>query len=260
MQREPPKRYRELDAAKIVSTIATLKGRIDERFPGAGLGRVCAELQSVADLRATVGAVLLGCVVLITRVIGLIDFSKTTADSVYSILQGIEATMNILVLMGAAALFLVTIERRIKRERALEALHELRSIAHVIDMHQLTKDPSSGKPSTVAVNAEAGTPQRALSAFELSRYLDYCSELLSLTAKVAALYAQSLPDAVVTEAVSDLERVTSNMSQKVWQKIMIIESHRPAAPAVAAGEANPASMPVVPAAAPGERLTSGLPT
>jgi hypothetical protein len=35
----------------------------------------------------------------------------------------------------------MTIETRVKRRRALRAIHELRSIAHVIDMHQLTKDP-----------------------------------------------------------------------------------------------------------------------
>ena len=52
--------------------------------------------------------------------------------------------MNIIVLMGAALFFLVTIEDRLKRRRALTALHELRSIVHVIDMHQLTKDPSMG--------------------------------------------------------------------------------------------------------------------
>jgi hypothetical protein len=40
-----------------------------------------------------------------------------------------------------AIYFLLTVESRVKRRTALRALHELRSIAHVIDMHQLTKDP-----------------------------------------------------------------------------------------------------------------------
>ena len=44
-----------------------------------------------------------------------------------------------------------------------------------------------------------------MSPFELSRYLDYCSEMMSLTSKVAVLFAQSFPDPVVTEAVSDIE-------------------------------------------------------
>jgi hypothetical protein len=33
-----------------------------------------------------------------------------------------------------------------------------------------------------------------MSPFELTRYLDYCSEMLSLTSKLAAVYAQNLPD------------------------------------------------------------------
>jgi hypothetical protein len=157
------------------------------------------------------------------KILPFVDFTKTTADNVYTVLQGVEATMNILVLIGAALLFLFTVEERMKRKRALKALHELRSIIHVIDMHQLTKDPSA------IIGALAPTehsPKRTLSASELIRYLDYCSEMLSLTSKVAALYAQSLPDPVVTDAVSDIERLTTNLSQKVWQKIMILENEQ----------------------------------
>jgi hypothetical protein len=62
---------------------------------------------------------------------------------------------------------------------------------HVIDMHQLTKDPSMGV--SVAGNTPS-SPARTLSRFEITRYLDYCSEMLSLTSKVAVLYAQVFPD------------------------------------------------------------------
>ena len=118
-----------------------------------------------------------------------------------------------------------------KRRRALKALHELRSIIHVIDMHQLTKDPSA-EP---ALNPPtASSPKRTFSQAELVRYLDYCSEMLSLAAKVAVLYAQSFPDAVVTEAVNDLERTSSSLSQKIWQKINIIERALEKAPAATA--------------------------
>ena len=44
----------------------------------------------------------------------------------------------------------------------------------------------------------------------MTRYLDYCSEMLSLTNKLAALYAQYLPDAVVIDAVNDIEQLTTN--------------------------------------------------
>ena len=102
------------------------------------------------------------------------------------------------------------------------SLHKLRSIVHVVDMHQLTKDPSavvSGGPPT------AHSPKRELSGFELIRYLDYCSELLSLTGKVAALYAQVSRDAVVVSAVQELEQLATSLSQKIWQKILIAQLH-----------------------------------
>jgi hypothetical protein len=100
---------------------------------------------------------------------------------------------------------------------------------HVIDMHQLTKDPSAA----VSVGGKtASSPARTLTPYELSRYLDYCAEMMSLTSKVAVLFAQSLPDPVVTDAVSDIERIASGMAQKVWQKIMMLDAmilHSPTA-------------------------------
>ena len=228
--------YRTLDPEKIVASLVTLEKRIEERFPHSGLGRVCAELNEIARenkaraekiarpnmlLRAGVLLLLGALALLLSRVGMLIDFSKTAADSVYTVLQGIEASMNILVLMGASTIFLVTCEDRLKRRRALAALHELRSIAHVIDMHQLTKDPSSivGRGHDTP-----SSPHRTLTPFLLTRYLDYCSEMLSLTAKVAALYAQSFPDPVVADAVNDLETIAASLSQKIWQKINIVQA------------------------------------
>ena len=61
-----------------------------------------------------------------------------------------------------------------------------------------------------------------MSEFELSRYLDYCSEMLALIAKLAALYAARTQDETIIEAVNDLEDLTSNLGRKIWQKIMII--------------------------------------
>jgi hypothetical protein len=61
-----------------------------------------------------------------------------------------------------------------------------------------------------------------MNEFELSRYLDYCSEMLALIAKLAALYAARTQDETIIEAVNDLEDLTSNLGRKIWQKIMII--------------------------------------
>lgn len=229
--------YRTLDPEKLVLVLDRLEHRILERFPAASLARVCAELARIAretrarvmkieapnrPLRAVMLVLVTGLAALLVKVGWLIDFSKTSADSVYSVLQGIEAALNIIVLMAAALWSLITLEDRLKRRRAIAALHELRSIVHVIDMHQLTKDPEVlvGGPE----RHTASSPDRTLSPFDLTRYLNYCSEMLSLSAKVAAVYAQSLPDQVVAETANELEQVATNLSQKIWQKITIVQT------------------------------------
>ncbi|MCA1614503.1 MAG: hypothetical protein LC800_10300, partial [Acidobacteria bacterium] len=130
-----------------------------------------------------------------------------------------EAGINLLIVVGAGVLFLVTVETRIKRARAIKAIHELRALAHVVDMHQLTKDPDRaarrGKET-------ASSPKPNLSAFELLRYLDYCSEMLSAIGKIAALYVQKFNDPVVLAAAEDVEGLTTGLSRKIWQKIMIL--------------------------------------
>ena len=49
--------------------------------------------------------------------------------------------------------------------------------------------------------------------------------MLSITGKLAALFAQSVNDAVVIEAVNDIEGLGSNLSRKIWQKITMIEQY-----------------------------------
>ncbi len=228
--------FRTLDSAKIVQSLDQLTRRIDERFPGAGLAKVASELTGIAQdtsarsekiarpalfTRLLVTLVMLAGIALLAFV-GFSLLAQTKAsDDLFGTIQGIDAGFNIVVLMGATMFFMFSIEERRKRKRALAALNELRSIIHVIDMHQLTKDPSAAASVT---QATPSSPKRTLSPFELTRYLDYCSEMLSLTAKVAVLYAQSFPDAVVTDTVNDIERTAASLSQKIWQKIMIIEA------------------------------------
>jgi hypothetical protein len=236
--------YRALAPDKVIETIGLLHHRIRERFPGAGLASVCAELLRIAGdssnraesisrrnvpLRAAIIALLVLGLAGLAYIASLIDFTRTSADSVFSVVQGLEAAANLVVLLGATLFFLVSIEVRLKRRRALAALHELRSIIHVIDMHQLTKDPST---MVSVAGRTPSSPARTLSRFELTRYLDYCSEMLALTAKVAVLFAQGFPDPIVTETVSDIERIATGLAQKIWQKIMILETLGPEEKAV----------------------------
>lgn len=94
-----------------------------------------------------------------------------------------QSAIQDVVFVGIGLLFLFGIEARMKRRRALAGIHELRSFAHVVDMHQLTKDPERllvGAPPT------EHSPERITDPVLLGRYLEYCSEMLSITSKLAA--------------------------------------------------------------------------
>jgi hypothetical protein len=225
--------YRALNAQKVTKTVEELEARITSRFPGSGLSKVCCDLaglsrqtasriESVAKPHWLLRVCLTAAVLLATFTLAFLiqeAWLLKGSDQLSDVMQGLDAGMNLAVILGGAIFFISTIETRWKRARALAALHELRSIIHVIDMHQLTKDPSM-----LGAARTSASPEHDLSPFELMRYLDYCSEMLSLAAKLAALYAEKLSDAIVVDTVGDIERLTSSLSSKIWQKITMVQN------------------------------------
>lgn len=222
-----------LDSRKILQTARKLRQRMEERFPGRGLTavaeRVCdAALEAVAVsawlkrpllwYRFLATAVTLGIAAVLT---GLFAYLRSGVEklSLHEFLQTLEAGVNDLIFVGLAIYFFVNLERRYKRRRALDVLHELRSLAHIIDMHQLTKDPESLCWSPE--RDTASSPERNLTPYELKRYFDYCSEMLSIVSKLAALLVQDFDDPVTLNAVNEVEELTSGLSRKIWQKIMV---------------------------------------
>lgn len=224
--------YRSLKPDRVTETIEALARRIGERFPGSGLWGVCNDVvqlsrqtaQRVVEVsRPHWGLRLVLALIQLVTLVGLyflaqFALSLRASDELSDFLQGFDAAVSLAIFVGGAGLFVWTLEARIKRERALRALHELRAIVHVIDMHQLTKDPSMLGAARVS-----SSPERNMTPFELMRYLDYCSELLSLTAKLAALFAEKNSDHVVVDTVGDIERLTSALSAKIWQKISMVQ-------------------------------------
>ena len=91
-------------------------------------------------------------------------------------------------------------------------------MAHVIDMHQLSKDPTNHEAS---MEKSKGAPSHSMTPFQLSRYLEYCSEMLSVIGKVAAIYGQHFNDSVALAAVNEIEALTTGLSRKIWQKVML---------------------------------------
>jgi hypothetical protein len=149
-------KFRKLDAEKIIETVEALHTRIGERFPGSGLGKVIGELLDVS--KETVArtewiqrphvllrfvAVLLSLFIIAVMVGIVLNIHKFQFDDFVNTMQGLDSAIGSMVFIGAAILFFVGWEARIKRRRALKALHELRALAHIIDMHQLTKDPET---------------------------------------------------------------------------------------------------------------------
>lgn len=224
----------KLDPKKIRDTIGLLKKRINDRFPNSSLGYVCGDLYEIAQ--KTDETILhiqkprLGWrLVVISFVLAVLLFSgitllkcesQTKIISLTEMVQVLDALFNILVLTGGAIIFLVSVENRRKRRNVTQAVNELRCLAHVIDAHQLTKDPCYLESNVIRTSH---SPERNMDSFTLSRYLDYCSEMLSLISIVGFLYIQDYHDAVAVEAVNDLEDLSNGLSRKIWQKIINIK-------------------------------------
>ena len=226
--------YQNLAHDKILETCTEMQERIAEKFPGSGLSKVAREIREISAqaaslsewlsrphmaLRILAGAGIL-CVLTIVIGCALSVKLRPTFSSISEFLQGSEAAINEIVFLGIAIVFFITLENRLKRRRALKAIHVLRSVAHIIDMHQLTKDPER---ITGPVPAGAPGVRRPLSPQDLIRYLDYCSDLLALISKIAALYVQKFDDPVTLAAVNEVENLTNGLSRKIWQKIMILD-------------------------------------
>ena len=231
-----------LDALAVERTAGALYRRVEQRFPGSGLSAIALDLEHVAqqtrERAAWISRPILGLRISVAVLIALIAAGLLSTVvalgrpkeplEVFQFIQVLEAGINDVVLVGAAVFFLTTLESRLKRGRALRALRELRAIAHIIDMHQLTKDPEW----VLQRGEETGVlPPRRMTRFQLSRYLDYCSEMLSITGKIAALYIQDFDDDGALAAVNEVESLTTGLSRKIWQKLMILYAMGPEAQA-----------------------------
>jgi hypothetical protein len=224
--------FRALKEDKLLETADRLEKRIGERFPQSGLSQVAAEVVQLireAMLRAErirrpnvplrVG---LGLLVVLLVVGGVLASPTQDDRASQKVLQLLDETKGALVYLGVVALFLITLEVRLKRRRALKAIHELRAVAHIIDMHQLTKDPDRLGEAEAPLMVSG----QVLTAEGMGRYLHYCTELLALVSKIGQLYVQDFPDGLALSAVDQFENLATGLSQKIWQKIMILDRIR----------------------------------
>ena len=214
---------------RITETLERLEGRIEKRFGAdSGLLEVCQRLTVFSkDTVQVIDAIarpmwwlrgVLGGLVLLAFVAGIYAVSNLrlslTNLSLSDLVQVLEATTSEVIVIATGLYFLVSIETRVKRARVVDAINKLREVAHIVDMKQLTKDPDS--------------PDQTLSDVDLGRYLDYCSELLSLISKIGVLYITRFDDTDATQSVNQLETLVTGLSAKIWQKISILQSRKQA--------------------------------
>jgi hypothetical protein len=223
----PERASLELLPDKITETLERLQVRIERRFGAdSGLLNVCQHLTAFSKntaqvmddisrpmwgLRLGLGALVLLMTVAVIYTISSLRLNVTEL-SVSDLVQVLEATTSEIIVIGGGLFFLVSIETRVKRARVVDALNKLRAIAHIVDMKQLTKDPDS--------------PDQTMTDLELGRYLDYCSELLSLISKIGVLYITRFDDPDATQSVNELEILVTGLSAKIWQKISIVQSRK----------------------------------
>ena len=224
-----------LDAARLCATIDGLCRRIEARFPDSGLLNICQELHAIGlraeedikrinrpnwPLRAIVLLIVFGGIVLLIVSRLLLNVDTQAEVNVADMLQALDAIVNTVFVAAVSLPILWLIENRFKRRRVVQAINYLRSLAHVIDMHQLTKNPTANL--AVDVSAAQYLP-RGLTQDDLSAYLELCAEALSLTGKVGFLYVQDFHDAEATKAMNDLEDLTIGLANGIWQKIILLK-------------------------------------
>ena len=225
--------HEPLEAPAVKETVEELYGRIEARFPKRGLLGVCGDLVKLVDeveiaageghrqirIARAISRIAMGAVLAVTAVALALALHDAVTGGVKDSIDALgvaETGISDLVYASIATFFLWSFPERLQRSRLLNLLHQLRSTAHVIDMHQLAKDPEQLKPSYVP---SAKSTKLNMTRDQVERYLDYCSELLSLVGKTAALCAEESRDTVILETVSRIETLTVGLSRKIWQKI-----------------------------------------
>ena len=130
----PAARY-QLDPDKVLGTVRVLRDRIGDRLPDSGLGQQAERLIGIGErtreridwISQPIWPLRVFIMLLIAALIGgllLVIVNAQAAPQGWElkdVLELIETAVNDLVMTGIGIFFLVTMETRIKRRRALHA-------------------------------------------------------------------------------------------------------------------------------------------
>lgn len=222
--------YRHLRADRLGDTAQILADRLRIKFPEAGLSEVGDTVvdivRAAAERTEAIQRPIWWLRIVLLALAGVtlaaaIAFAFTLqGNALANFLEFTSKTGGALVYLFAGVVFLITLETRWKRWRAVQAIHELRAVAHIIDMHQLAKVPDE----------EAYAGQKVLPPPEMRKYLTFCTEMLAILSKIGQLYVQDFPDGTTLAAVDQFENLATGLSSKIWQKIMILDQDSVSSP------------------------------
>jgi hypothetical protein len=203
-----------LDPEKLKKTSDGLAQWITSEFGNAHLAKVAIEVHAftgeavarAAAIRRPIWYLRVG----IWSVIGLLlagAVHQLWTHQLHEIVKFMDDTKGAAMWLWAALAVFITLEVRLKRQRAIKAINELRGLAHIVDMHQLAKD-------------EAIDEYRKEDREHMVEYLHACTALLALLSKLGQLYVENFPDETAVKAVNDFEIITTGLSNKIWMKIL----------------------------------------
>ncbi len=227
-----------LSADRVRATVVALQERVSARFPRHHLAAVAGQLTGMVDqvsqhtrdkhlrvARATVAARTVAAVALLLAV-GVLTLALSAVlaqrpGDVTTWIPLVESVINTAVFIAIAFLFLWAFPERRERKGLLALLHQLRSLAHVLDMHHIGLGPEQTAPDVSG--APQGDPAPGeLTPTQLYAYLGYCTELFSLIATCGALCAERSSDSTVLQTVSDVETLTTELSGTVYRKMELL--------------------------------------
>ena len=234
-----------LQAEKIEKAISELEQGIHEILPGRKIGDVCHELREVAreahtkSLRNKSSSftrnkllklfLIAALILIVTSLItfGLSYFLREILTSLgrnIGIEEGLQMTDTaITLLLPSIAYIFYRLKDNIKtyRTEVLNDLHKLRMLSHIIDVKQLNKTPD-----WIDWKEEKNKHDRKLNARQIAFYLEFCSQMQSLIGKIAVLYIRDVNDPALITAVNEIETLTTGLSRKTWQKLMLMQKHQ----------------------------------
>lgn len=221
--RATPQEGHRLDPARIIETAENLAREVGEKLPGSSLAGLAVKLLHVAhatEERArrarrpiyairvlsllAISASLLALWYLLRHIHARWEFGTIT-----EVFEAADAGFNLLILLAGALWFLITIENRIKRRKALMYIEELREFLHVIDVTQLFYTPLVYNPDPAAARTSA--------TFDYTYFL-FCTQMLAVISNLAPLYTRGAAGDSILRAASEVEMLANAITVKLLSK------------------------------------------